>query len=154
MTLENTLRQQLNDPASAGFHIAFGGWTVTLVADKRDSMSCALKELTLNNNARIAEELPAWASRVAKQATGLMEPLRALEVDQPLGKALLRSQAPTATSGKAFYYELLLERTTRTSATLHRYAGDRHNGEPREAVPFVLTNDAIVKLVTDIVGGN
>jgi len=150
MTLENTLRQQLSDPETGGFHVAFGGWTVTLVADQRDSMSCALKELTLNNNALIAEKLPAWAERVARQASGLMEPLRVLEVDEPLGKAVLRSQAPARSDGKAFYYELLLERTTRTSANLRRYAGA--NGEPREAVMFVLTNDAIVKLVTDIVG--
>jgi hypothetical protein len=150
MTLENTLRQQLSDPETGGFYVAFGGWTVTLVADQRDRMSCALKELTLNNNGPIAEELPAWAERVARQASGLMEPLRVLEVDELLGKAVLRSQAPTLQGGKAFYYELLLERTTRTSASLRRYAGA--NGEPREAVLFVLTNDAVVKLATDIVG--
>src|SRR5271156_6855350 len=115
MTLANTLRQQLSDPETGGFHVAFGGWTVTLVAEQRDNLSCALKELTLNNNAPIAEELPAWAERVAKQASGLMEPLRVLEVDVPLGKAILRSQAPARSDGKAFYYELLLERTTRTS---------------------------------------
>jgi hypothetical protein len=152
MTLANTLRQQLNDPATGSFHVAFGGWTVTLVAEKRESMSCALKELTLNNNATIAEALPAWAARVARQASGLMEPLRVLEVDQALGKAVLRSQAPARSDGKALYYELLLERTTRTSATLHRYAGSK--GESREAVRFVLTNDAIVKLTADVVGGN
>jgi len=152
MTLENTLRQQLSDPETGSFHVAFGGWTVTLVAEKRDALSCALKELTLNNHAPIAEALPAWAARVARHASGLMEPLRVLEVDEPLGKAVLRSQAPTLQGGKAFYYELLLEGTTRTSASLRRYAGA--NGEPREAVTFVLTNDAVVKLATDIVGAN
>jgi hypothetical protein len=154
MTLENTLRQQLNNAESGGFHVSFGGWNVTLVADQRDSLSCALKELTLDNSTQIREELPVWADRVARQASGLMEPLRLVEVDRPLGKALLRSAAPAARDGKTFYYELLLERTSRTIATLHRYAGDRQAGEPRTAVPFVLTNDAIVKLVTDIVGAN
>ena len=152
MTLANTLRQQLSDPETGSFHVAFGGWTVTLVAEKRDALSCALTELTLNNNAPITEELSAWAARVAKQASGLMEPLRVLEVDAQLGKAILRSQAPARSDGKVLYYELLLERTTRTSAVLRRYAGS--NGEPRETVPFVLTNDAIVKLATDIVHGN
>jgi hypothetical protein len=76
--------------------------------------------------------------------------LRLIEVDRPLGKALLRSQTPSVRDGQAFYYELVLERTTRTSATLHRYAG--HAGEKREAVTFVLTHDAVVKLVNDIVG--
>lgn len=150
MTLENTLRQQLNDLKETSFHVADGGWAVTLVADKREAMSCALTELTLSKNGPIMEELPAWANRIARQASGLMEPLRVLEVDQPLGKALLRSQAPAVQGGKALYYELLLERTGQTSATLRRYAGS-HDG-PREAAVFVLTNDAVVKLVTDIVG--
>ena len=59
-----------------------------------------------------------------------------------------------ARDGKSFYYELVLERSQRTYANLHRYRGDRQNGEKREAVPFVLTHDAIVKLVTDIIGAN
>jgi hypothetical protein len=151
MTLENTLRQQLNSPTAGGFHVSAGGWTVTLAADKSDSLSCALRELTLDRNEPIQEELHAWASRVADRVTGLIEPLKLVEVDQPLGKAMLRSETPTVKDGKAYYYELLLERTSRTSANLRRYAGDR-NGEKREAVPFVLTHDAIVKLVADIAG--
>ena len=72
-------------------------------------------------------------------------------MDQAVGKGnSAHSQALTRNDGKALYYELVLERTTRTSASLRRYAGS--NGEPRGAVRFVLTNDAVVKLVTDIVG--
>jgi hypothetical protein len=152
MTLENTLRHQLNNPEPGGFHFHAGGWNVTLAADKNDSLSCALKELCLEKNAPIQEELKPWATRVAEHVTGLLEPLRLIEADQLLGKALLRSETPTVRDGKSFYYELLLVRTDRTFATLHRYAGQ--NGEKREAVPFVLTHDAIVKLVTDIVGMN
>jgi hypothetical protein len=81
-----------------------------------------------------------------------MEPLRVIEIDQPIGKALLRSETPSLRDGKAFYYELVLERTNRSRATLHRYAGQ--NGEKREAVAFVLTHDAVVKLVKDLVGKN
>ena len=154
MTLENTLRQQLSNPEPGGFHFHAGGWNVTFSADKADSLSCALKELTLDRNAPIQEELHAWATRIAERVTGLLEPLSLVEVDQPLGKALLRSQTPSVRDGKSHYYELLLERTGRTSAHLRRYAADRNGGEKREAVPFVLTHDAIVKLVTDIVGSN
>ena len=153
MTLEKTLRQQLGSkPEAGGFHVSHGDWYVTLVADKTDSLSCALKELTLDKAAPVAETLPAWAARVADAATGLLEPLRLVEVDEPIGKALLRSDVPSMQDGKAFYYELVLERTTRSRATLHRYAGQ--NGEKREAIPFVLTHDTIVKLATDIVGVN
>jgi hypothetical protein len=154
MTLEKTLRHQLNNPEPGGFHVSLAGWDITLAADRQDSLSCSLKELTLARNTPIQEELHAWATRLANRVTGLMEPLKIVEIDQPLGKALLRSEAPAANDGKAFYYELLLERTTRTSASLHRYAGDLNGVEKREAVPFVLTHDAVVKLASDIVGKN
>ncbi|MBI3759605.1 MAG: hypothetical protein HY269_07615, partial [Deltaproteobacteria bacterium] len=110
-------------------------------------------DLTLERNTPIQEELHAWATRVAARVTGLMEPLAVIEVDQPLGKALLRSATPSVRDGKSLYYELLLERTSRSAANLRRYAADRSGGEKREAVPFVLTHDAIVKLVADIAGG-
>src|ERR1051325_8179261 len=101
MTLEKTPRPQLNNPEPGGFHVSFGGWIVTVAAEKRDSMSCALTELTLERNAPIQEDLPAWARRIAASVTGLIEPLRVLEVDQPLGKAVLRSIAPAIVEGKA-----------------------------------------------------
>ncbi len=151
MTLEKTLRQQLNKTESGGFPVSMGDWTIGLVADKSDSLSCALRELTLDRATPIADELDTWATRIAKTVTGLMEPLRVIEVDLPLGKAMLRSDAPARQDGKAFYYELLLERTGRTRVTLHRYAGETGK---RVAIAFVLTHDAIVKLVADITGAN
>lgn len=154
MTLENILRQHLSESEPGGFHFQLGGWGVTLTAEKNDSLSCALNDLSLERSAPIQEDLKAWATRIADRATGLLEPLRLLEVDQPLGKAMLRSETPAVRDGKTFYYEVLLERTTRTSVSLRRYTGDRLHGEKREPVPFVLTHDAIVKLVTDIVGTN
>jgi hypothetical protein len=152
MTLEKTLRRQLSKTEPGGFHVSLGDWTVTLLADKSDTLSCALTELTLDRAAPIQEELDAWAKHIAATATGLMEPLRVIEIDHPLGKALLRSEAPSLTGGKSFYYELVLERTTRSRATLLRYAAK--DGEKRAAVPFILTHDAVVKLVNDIVGAN
>jgi len=152
MTLASTLRQQLNKSDPGGFHVSCDGWDVTLTADKSDSLSCALKELRLERGQPHAEALKPWAERIAQRVTGLMEPLRLLEVDGKLGKAVLRSQAPAAQDGKTFYYELVLERTARSVATLTRYAGDRHSGAARERVPFVLTHDAIIKLSADITG--
>jgi hypothetical protein len=154
MTLEKTLRHQLNNPEPGGFHVSLAGWDITLVADRQDSLSCSLKELALARNAPIQEALPVWATRLAGRVTGLIEPLKIVEIDPSLGKALLRSEAPASDDGKAYYYELLLERTNRTSATLRRYAGDLIGVEKREAVPFVLTHDAVVKLASDIVGKN
>src|SRR3974390_3390708 len=113
MTLEKTLRQQLSKSEAGGFHVSSGDWAITLLADKADTLSCALKELALDRAAPIREELDQWAQRVAATATGLMEPLRVIEIDRPLGKALLRSETPSERDGKAFYYELVLERSTR-----------------------------------------
>src|SRR5688572_19075190 len=110
MTLENTLRQQLNKPQAGGFQVSHGDWTITVFADKTDSLSCALTELTVAKGSPIADDLETWATRVAAKATGLLEPLRLIEVDRPLNKALLRSEAPSIKDGKSFYYELLLER--------------------------------------------
>ncbi|HZZ81834.1 MAG TPA: hypothetical protein VFE62_25260, partial [Gemmataceae bacterium] len=115
---------------------------------------CSLTELSLVRNEPIREELAVWARRVADRATGLLEPLRLVELDGAQGKALLRSEAPVVRDGKAFYYELLLERTTRSAAMLRRYAGDRTGDAKRDAVSFVLTHDAIIKLANDIVGTN
>lgn len=151
MTLEKTLRQQLSNTEPGGFHVALAGWDITLSADRQDSLSCALKELSLMRGAPIQEGLQAWAARLVDRVTGLLEPLKIVEIDPAAGKAILRSEAPVVEGGKAFYYELLLERTGRTVATLHRYAGDLVGHEKRERVPFVLTHDAIVKLVKDIV---
>ncbi len=152
MILESTLRQQLTSPDAGGFHVYAEGWDFTLATEKKDSLSCALNELTLGKNAPIKENLRAWATRIAATATGLMEPLRVIEVDTSLSRAILRSEAPTLKNGKAFYYELLLTRSARTLATLRRYVGQY--GEKREPVTFVLTHDAIAKLVADIVGAN
>jgi len=152
MIPEKTLRQQLSKKEPGGFPVLLGDWTVNLVADQCDSLSCALKELTLDRATPVREELEGWATRIAATATGLMEPLRLIEVDRPLGKAVLRSAAPVHEDGKALYYELVLELTSRSRATLHRYAGQEAG--KREGVAFVLTHEGIVKLVQDIVGAN
>lgn len=148
MTLENTLRQQLNNPQSGGFQVSHGDWTVFVAVDKMDSLSCALKELSLKKATSPTVDVDSWATRVAAKATGLLEPLRLIETDRTLAKALLRSATPSVQDGKALYYELVLEASTHATATLHRYAGQ--HGEKREAISFVLTHDAIVKLVADI----
>ena len=152
MTLEKTLRQKLSRPEPGGFHFSHAGWDITFHADRQDTMSCSLMELTLARDGQIPEGLRAWAARLADGVTGLLEPLRLVEIDERLGKAVLRSEAPVQRDGKALYYELILERTQRTSATLRRYAGDLVGAGSRLEVPFVLTHDAVVKLACDIVG--
>ena len=147
MTLVNTLRQHLNSSEPGGFHVSLGDWSVTVAVEKKDSMSCLLTELTVRKNAASPQDVRAWGERIAGRATGLLEPLRLLEADVRLKQAILRSTAPMQHDGQYLYYEIDVRPET---ATLKRYAG--RIGASRAAIPFALTNDAIVKLVNDIVG--
>src|SRR5688572_8973339 len=98
MTLTESLLPKLSEwhPAGAGRHsLAVAspetGWTAHLTADKADSLSALVWELTLSRTGDVPEglALKAWAERVAKRATGLLEPLRVLEVDDGRAEALL-----------------------------------------------------------------
>jgi len=154
MTLEKILRQQLSKPKPGGIQASFGGWNLTLVAERCDSLSCAIKELTLQRTTPIQEEFTPWAKRIAAQATGLMEPLRLIETDVLLNTAILRSSTPTLREDVATYYELVLVRGEQPGAKFQRYSASLKNGKQREVIPFALTHDAIIKFVMDIVGGN
>jgi hypothetical protein len=94
-----------------------------------------------------AADLTQWAVRSAKRITGLLEPLKVIEVDAVRAEALLRSDVPAGRGPRVQYYELRLRGTH--SAKLHRYQAERGNG-PREAIPFALTHDAIAKAAEDL----
>src|SRR5262245_12870520 len=84
MTLTESLLPKLSDwrPAGDGRHswsAAFpaAGWTVCVAADKADTLSCLVWELTLTRTAEAPAglTLQAWAAAVAHRVTGLLEPL-------------------------------------------------------------------------------
>jgi hypothetical protein len=79
--------------------------------------------------------------------TGLLEPLRLVEVDAPRGVALLRSNAPAAREGTLSYYEVL--RQADGTTRVNRYEA-WHGTSKRQAIPFTLTNEALAKLVGDL----
>ncbi len=118
MTIAETLLPKLNEWESAGPDrqcwaqpLPGTGWALNLTADRVDSLGCLLWELTLT---RIDappvtnEVLRQQASAAADRVTGLMEPLRLIEVDELRGEALLRSEAPARKSAALAYYEALL----------------------------------------------
>src|SRR5690242_11389575 len=105
MTLPEALLPKLNDwrPAGDGRHswaeaIPAAGWVVRIAADKADSLSCLLWELTLVRSGDPAAGLTlgGWATAIAARATGLMELLKVHEVDDLRSEAVLRSVAPAA----------------------------------------------------------
>ncbi len=158
MTLPESLLPKLSEwrPAGTGRHALSvtapeAGWTVHLTADKADTLSCLVWELTL---ARTGEPptgltLKAWAEGVAVRATGLLEPLKLLEVDDVRGEALLRSAAPAKKGERVAYYEVRLNGLDR--AEVRRFAATRTESG-REQVPFALTHEVLAKLAGDIAG--
>jgi hypothetical protein len=155
MTLDELLLQKLarwrpdnkeptldvSDPAS--------GWTVSLTADCVEQVGSRLQELTLSRTLPLAGvDLKTRADLVASQVTGLLEPLRLIEIDAERHIALLRSQDPSQRGEQLFYYELLLQADGRCA--LRRYQASQQIGTRRQAVSFDLTHDALGKLVDDL----
>ena len=127
------------------------GWTVHLTADKADTLSCLVWELTL---ARTADAptgltLKTWAEGVAARVTGLLEPLKVLEVDDARGEALLRSESPAKKGARVTYCEVRLFSLNR--AEVRRFAASRADSG-REQIAFALTHEVLAKLAGDIAG--
>jgi hypothetical protein len=125
------------------------GWAVTVTAEQVEFLPCRLWEVTLRhrgNPARIPD-LAAWAERVASRVTGLLEPLRALEVDADQGVGLLRSVTPGRWGAGLFYYEILLEAG---AASVRRYQAPGPGQARRRQVLFTLTHEPLAQLVRDL----
>jgi len=155
MTLDELLLQKLarwrpdtkqptlnvSDPAS--------GWTVSVTADCVEQVGSRLQELTLSRTVPLAGvDLQTRADLVASQVTGLLEPLRLIEIDTERHTALLRSQDPSQRGEKLFYYELLLQADG--GCALRRYQASQQTGTRRQSVSFDLTHDALGKVVDDL----
>lgn len=158
MSLSETLQRRLSEqPPGAGRQVLTAtdeaaGWTVELTADRTDQVGCLAWELRARRAAAPAaldaEGVRAWADRVARRATGLLEQLRVIEVDAPRRVAMLRSHEPAARGDDLHYYEVLL--TGAGDAGVRRYHASRQGSERREQVPFALTHEALGKLADDL----
>jgi hypothetical protein len=124
---------------------------VTLTADRADTLSCLVWELTLARTGAAPEGLTlrGWAEGVAARATGLLEPLKLLEVDEARNEALLRSTAPAKKGERVAYYEVRLFGLDR--AVVRRFTADRAQSG-REQIAFALTHEVLAKLAGDIAG--
>ncbi len=156
MTLDETVLRKLAEwhpPRGCRQTLAVpdegSGWAVALTIERHDELSSALWEISLQRvaAAKVATRLPDWANRVAGRVTGLLEPLRVLEVDVQRDEALLRSNEPARRSDELFYYEVLLKGTRR--AAVIRYQATPEGGR-REQIPFTLTHEALAKFVADL----
>jgi hypothetical protein len=159
MTVNDTVRQKVADwrPTEGRGVLTVpdaGGWSVAVTADCRDEVGCLVWEVSLRYAGapagRADADLAAWAGRIASQATGLLEPLKVVEVDPERREALLRSDPPAAQGDRVTYYELMLQGTA--AATLRRFEAARRGPGRREQVAFALTDEAIAKLVAVVAG--
>jgi hypothetical protein len=157
MTLENTLLQKLSEwrPAAGRQQLtvpdAATGWAVLLTADRNDVLGCLVWDLTVRRNsapAARAEDVRAWAERLARRVTGLTEPLKVLEVDETRLEAILRSESPSQRGEQRLYHEVFLKGTS--EATLRRYQAPREGAARREQTAFPLTHEVLVKLAGDL----
>ena len=155
MNLDEILVGKLADWRPAGrqtLHVApeGAGWALTLSADRSDEVACLIWELTLRRTAPAAagQTVKAWAGRAARRVTGLLEPLKVVEVDEPRNEALLRSREAARRGDELFYYEVLLRGTS--EAQLRRYRAAAEPGSRREQIAFPLTHEAVAKLVGDL----
>jgi hypothetical protein len=159
MTLDETLLPKLAEwrPAGPGPHalhtpLTPPGWALTLTADRAETVGCLATELAVARPAGpdpvSAAALTERAVRTAGRVTGLLEPLKVVEVDAARSEALLRSERPTVRGEAVQYYELLLRGSH--AATLRRYQAPRTGPGKRAAVPFALTHETIAKLAADL----
>jgi hypothetical protein len=158
MNLDETLLQKLADwrPGEGrqilGVADQASGWAVALTADCSDQLGCLVWEMTLRRTpplpGRDAAALKSWAERISRRVTGLLEPLKIIEVDENRDEAVLRSEGPARRGEGIFYYELLLRGTG--EAVCRRYRATSDGKERRQQVAFALTHEALAKLALDV----
>lgn len=156
MKLAEKLLPKLGEwqPEGAGRHSWSSdeaGWNVHLAADKADSLSCLVWELTLSRTSEAPKDLTlkAWAEGIASRAGGLREPLKVYEIDAVANEAVLRSDEPHARGEALAYYEVKLHGLTR--AVVRRFSANKTKAG-REQVAFALTHEVLAHLAEDIAG--
>jgi len=120
-----------------------------LSGERVDTLGCRLQDLLLSRLQPLTETAPLadQAARIARRVTGLLEPLRLVEIDAEHGIAQLRSDTPTERGGERAYYEVLRHADGTTGVARYQAppAGRRH------PVAFTLTHEALAKLVSDLI---
>jgi len=125
-----------------------GGWATTLTVDRAEQLGCLVWELALRKGAPVALPLNKWAERITKRATGLLESLKVVEIDDARGEALLRSESASPRDEQVSYYEVLLANAGQ--ASLRRYIAPRVGPGKRVQTAYALTHEAIAKLAFDL----
>jgi len=122
-----------------------------LAADKVDTLSCLVWELTLDRteDAPVGFTVKDWASAVADRVGGLLEDVKVHEVDLMRNEAVLRSEAPSKKGEQLAYFEIVLHGVN--AAVVRRFTASK--AVPgREQIAFALTHETLANLATQIAG--
>jgi hypothetical protein len=154
MTLESTLqkklgeRYHLDDPEAQTPRrpLQHNGWTVTFNTEAREALCSSFRDVIFQRDVQQdAGDPRAWAERIGRTVTGLLEPLKLMEVDAGQNIALLRSAAPTPNDPGLDYHEIELHGVNK--AVVRRFRGFQEAGKKRAQIPFTLTYAALAKLI-------
>jgi hypothetical protein len=156
MTLANTLLQKLsewrpkNAPETLTVADEAGVWSAAVSAAAVDVVGARLWQIAFRRSDTTldAAALKTWGEKIAARATGLLEPLRLLEVDEQNKIALLRSDKPGQRGDAVLYYEVRL--TGDGAATVQRFQASHQPETKRQQIEFTLTHDAVAKLASDV----
>ena len=156
MTLANTLLERLANwrpqtaPETLTVADEAGVWSAAVTAAAVDRVGAHLWEVTFRraNAALDAAALKAWGEQIAGRVTGLLEPLRLLEVDDEQKVALLRSGKPGQRGEAVLYYEVRL--TADGAATVQRFEASHQPETKRQQIEFALTHEVLAKLASDV----
>lgn len=159
MNLAETLLEKLSEwrPAEEGrpiatFPLAEHGWTVRLDSERVDTVGCVLNEVAVVRDHVVPDDaarLEAHARQAAARTTGLLEPLRLVEVDRAQNVAILRSETPKTKGDDVRYYEVRFNGLNRVS--VKRYAATKRSPAKREAMTFATTHEALAHVIEDLV---
>lgn len=157
MSLSQRIATALADPrvgpAPHTVSAAQGPHTLTLSLQRHSPVGVELDGLSfrvgrMGSGEYSLDELTAWADRVARQVTYLMEDLVLIEADATGVEVELRSQKPTARHDQRLYYEARLDRTG--CLRLSRVRFDESTRR-RSETPFQLTSETLERLTDDLV---
>jgi hypothetical protein len=124
-------------------------WQVFITVDSGDAYSCRVWEMNARRSVqRDPLDLKDWAHKIASEVTGLLEPLRIVEIDELSQTALVRSEEACQRGTQLAYYEALLKASG--EANMRRYQASQNGSARREQVPFTLTHEVLAKLAEDL----
>src|SRR5262245_59291953 len=100
MTLASTVRERLSNwlPVAGRQELIVTAdqGSLILTGDRREELGCLVWEMSGRRQATPTDTLRAWAERIAGRITGLLEPLKVVEIDLERNEGILRSDKPSA----------------------------------------------------------